>query len=287
MLGIIGGSGLYSMPGLEIAERRSPKTPFGTPSDTVILGSLGESPIAFLARHGAGHRHTPSELPYRANIYALKDAGVTRLLTVSAVGSLQESLPPRSVVLPSQIIDRTAVRPRSFFGEGVVAHVGLGDPYCESFSGVVASAAHRAGHNVVSGGTYVCIEGPQFSTRAESRLFRSWGGSIIGMTAMPEARLAREAEMCYATLAMVTDFDVWHEHEEDVHVDLVRSHVARNTATAHEIIRELCRAEMPPRGCMCRDALAGAIITDPAAVDRDSRARVGIIADRYLPPFSI
>jgi 5'-methylthioadenosine phosphorylase len=285
VLGIIGGSGLYDIPELEVIERRELKTPYGAPSDALILGRINGNDVVFLPRHGAGHRLTPTELPYQANIYALKSLGVTHLLTVSAVGSLREHLPPLTIVQPDQIIDRTVGRPRSFFGEGVVAHVGLAEPYCEEFGRYVAAACARANHAAVRGGTYVCIEGPQFSTRAESVLFRSWGCSVIGMTAMPEARLAREAELCYSTLAMVTDFDVWHESEAAVHVELVIEYLRRNTAAAREIVVELVSAGgLPWRRCDCKDALAGAIVTDPAVISADMRNRLGIIADRYLPP---
>ena len=221
MLGIIGGSGLYDLPKLEIVERVLPDTPYGFPSDEITIGRIDGRDLAFLSRHGRGHRLTPTELPYQANIYALKQIGVTGVVTVSAVGSLREDLPPRTAVLPDQIIDRTVSRPRSFFGEGSVAHVGIADPFCGRLSGLIAGASVAAGRPVVRGGAYICIEGPQFSTKAESRLYRSWGGAVIGMTAMPEARLAREAELCYATMAMVTDFDVWHDSAGEVTVDMV------------------------------------------------------------------
>lgn len=284
MLGIFGGSGLYDIPELEVVERREMMTPYGAPSDALILGRIGGNDVMFLPRHGAGHRLTPTELPYQANIYALKSLGVTHLLTVSAVGSLREHLPPLTIVQPDQIIDRTVGRPRSFFGEGAVAHVGIADPFCDAFGRFVASASARAGHPVARGGTYVCIEGPQFSTRAESMLFRSWGCSVIGMTAMPEARLAREAELCYSTLAMVTDFDVWHETEEAVHVNLVVEYLRKNTAAAREIVVELVGGGgLPERSCGCGDALAGAIVTNPEMISASTRSRLGIIADRYLP----
>ena len=284
MLGIIGGSGLYDIPELEVVARREVETPYGAPSDVLILGRIAGNDVVFLARHGAGHRLTPTELPYRANIYALKSLGVTHLLTVSAVGSLRAHLPPLTIVQPDQIIDRTVDRPRSFFGEGAVAHVGIADPFCDLFGRHVASASARAGHPVVRGGTYVCIEGPQFSTRAESMLFRSWGCSVIGMTAMPEARLAREAELCYSTLAMVTDFDVWHETEAAVHVELVQEYLRQNTVAARKIVMELVGGAGPPgRDCGCGDALANAIVTDPSMVTSSTRNRLGIIADRYLP----
>ncbi|MGD9712213.1 MAG: S-methyl-5'-thioadenosine phosphorylase [Thermomicrobiales bacterium] len=211
--------------------------------------------------------------------------GVTHLLTISAVGSLKEHLPPRTIVQPDQLIDRTFQRPRSYFSDGVVAHVGIADPYCFEFGARVSSAAERAGQSVVSGGTYVCIEGPQFSTRAESHLYRSWGCSVIGMTAMPEARLAREAELCYSTLAMVTDFDVWHATEAEVHVEVVAQHIRHNAESARAIIVQLVRGwSEEAQSCGCRNALRGAIVTDPNVIPPGIRRRLGVIADRYLPP---
>lgn len=281
-LGIIGGSGLYHLPELEIVERRSVTTPFGVPSDALVIGRLAGTDLVFLPRHGAGHTHTPSELPYRANIYALKQAGVTHLLSVNAVGSLQPHLPPLTLVIPDQIIDRTLGRERSFFDQGIVAHVGLADPFCHALSTALAHAAAESGNPAVSGGTYICIEGPQFSTKAESRLYRSWDASVIGMTAMPEARLAREAELCYASLAMVTDFDVWHEEEEPVTVEIVQQRLHTNTAAAQAIIGALVRLGLPDRSCPCGGALANAIITDPARITGEQRARLEAIAGHYL-----
>ncbi|MBX3070031.1 MAG: S-methyl-5'-thioadenosine phosphorylase [Thermomicrobiales bacterium] len=285
VLGVIGGSGLYDIPDLEILERATVSTPWGEPSDQLTLGRIGGNDVVFLPRHGAGHRLQPTDLPYQANIYALKQAGVTHLLTVSAVGSLREDLPPETIVLPDQIIDRTVSRPRSFFGEGVVAHVGIAEPYCTDFGSHVLAAAARAGQPVATGGTYVCIEGPQFSTKAESHLFRSWGCSVIGMTAMPEARLAREAELCYSTLAMVTDYDVWHASEAAVSVELVGKHLRKNAAAGRAIVTELVRSwSSLDRACGCGDALANTIVTDPALIPAPTRRRLGLIADRYLPP---
>jgi 5'-methylthioadenosine phosphorylase len=281
-LGIIGGSGLYNLPGLDITDRRIVSTPFGSPSDTITTGMLGKHELCFLPRHGSGHRLNPGELPYRANIYALKSLGVTHLLSVNAVGSLSESLPPLSLVLPDQIIDRTIGRDRSFFDRGIVAHVGIADPFCATFSATIAQAAQRAGHPVHAGGTYICIEGPQFSTKAESRLYRSWGASIIGMTAMPEARLAREAELCYASLSMVTDFDVWHEEEEPVTVEVVQDRLRANSAAARAIVQALGDADDARDSCSCGTALAGAIITDPAQITIEQRLRLDAIAGRYL-----
>lgn len=282
MLGIIGGSGLYQLPELEIVDRRAISTPFGSPSDDLTLGRIRGNDVVFLPRHGSAHRHNPSELPYRANIYALKELGVTHLLSVSAVGSLQEHLPPLTLVVPDQIIDRTHLRDRTFFDEGIVAHVGIADPFCPVLASQIAEVARRVHVPVVNGGCYVAIEGPQFSTKAESNLYRSWGGSIIGMTAMPEARLAREAELCYATLAMVTDFDVWHESEGPVTVEMVIANLRKNTETARLLVQEIAAAGPSQRDCTCGQALSNAIATTPDAISSEIRARLGVIGQRYL-----
>lgn len=286
MLGVIGGSGLYDIPELDVIDQQAVTTPWGPPSDRLTFGRIGGKDVVFLPRHGAGHRLLPTELPYRANIYALKQVGVTHLLTVSAVGSLREDLPPLTIVQPDQIIDRTVGnRPRSFFGEGAVAHVGVADPYCAAFGERIGVAADRAGYPITVGGTYICIEGPQFSTRAESRLYRSWGCSVIGMTAMPEARLAREAELCYSTLAMVTDYDVWHETEKAVTVEMVSKHLRQNAEAGRAIVTELVRSwSSDQRSCGCGEALANTIVTAPERIPAETRRRLGIIADRYLPP---
>ncbi len=284
MLGIIGGSGLYDLPDLEFVDRVLPDTPYGFPSDEITIGRIDGREIAFLSRHGRGHRLTPTELPYQANIYALKQIGVDRVVTVSAVGSLREDLPPRTALLPDQIIDRTVSRPRSFFGEGSVAHIGIADPFCGQLCGQIADASVSVGRPVARGGTYICIEGPQFSTKAESRLYRSWGCAVIGMTAMPEARLAREAELCYATMAMVTDFDVWHDSAGEVTVEMVVANHGANLETARAILGELAKSALGERTCGCGNALAGAIVTDPALIPPGTRQKLGIIADRYLPP---
>ncbi len=281
-LGIIGGSGLYHLPELEIRERREVMTPFGPPSDALVIGSLAGSELIFLPRHGAGHTHNPSELPYRANMYALKEAGVTHLLSVNAVGSLQPHLPPLTLVIPDQVIDRTVSRERTFFEEGIVAHVGIADPFCPELSEGIAVAAKSSGHPAVSGGTYICIEGPQFSTKAESRLYRSWDASVIGMTVMPEARLAREAELCYASLSRVTDFDVWHEEEEPVTVEIVQERLRANTAAAQAIITTLAKTGLPERSRGCKNALDSAIITDPARITSDQRTRLAAILGNRL-----
>lgn len=286
-LGIIGGSGLYDLPDLEVIERISVETPFGRPSDDLVIGRLHRQEVVFLPRHGRGHRVSPSDLPYQANIYAFKAMGVTHLFSVSAVGSLREEFPPLTLVVPDQLIDRTMARPRTFFGHGLVAHVGIAEPFCPVFRRSIAAAAIAAGHSPVVGGTYVCIEGPQFSTRAESELYRTWGASVIGMTAMPEARLAREAEICYAALALVTDYDVWHSDFESVTVDLVVANLHKNVVAAQTTLSALARTPLPTRTCGCGDALGPALSTDPEAIPADIRDHLGIIADRYLPDSQI
>lgn len=278
MLGVIGGSGLYDLPGLTSVATRTLTTPFGEPSSPVVTGELSGSKIAFLARHGPGHRLNPTELPYRANIWALRQLGVTHVLSVSAVGSLQEWLAPRTAVVPDQIIDRTLNRPRTFFEDGIVAHVGLADPFCAGMRDAILSLGKEQDASFHDGGAYVCIEGPQFSTRAESHLYRSWGGAVIGMTAMPEARLAREAGLCYGTMAMVTDYDVWHDSEEDVTVEMVLKVLHDNIETGRAVVRDLARAGLPSRdGCGCGQALAAAIVTAPDAIGEAARKRLGLL----------
>lgn len=280
VLGVIGGSGLYDMPGLEQVEEVMPETPFGAPSAPIVTGRLGSTKLAFLARHGRGHVYSPTNIPYRANIVALRSLGVRQILSVSAVGSLQESLAPRSAVVPDQIIDRTTLREQTFFNGGVVAHVGMADPFCSSMrSGVQAHAEASTSHAVAGTGTYLCIEGPQFSTRAESRLFRSWGSDVIGMTAMPEARLAREAGLCYAMLAMVTDYDVWHESEEDVTVEAVQRVLHDNVDVGRSVIQRLAATGIPACESGCRHALDHAIITDERTFSEESRRRIALLTE--------
>ena len=282
MLAFIGGSGLYDIEGL--ADRRDVDvpTPFGAPSDTIALGTLGNTPVAFLSRHGRGHRLSPTEIPVRANIYALKALGVERIVSLSAVGSLQEEIKPLDVLIPHQLIDRTKTRPSTFFGEGIVAHVGFADPFCPQVTSLVASAATDSGATTHVGGTYVVMEGPQFSTRAESALYRSWGASVIGMTALPEAKLAREAEICYTTIALVTDYDCWRDGEEPVSVELVVANLGRNVETSRSIIRELVERIPAKRTCPCGSALANAIITRPDQIPPEAAARLSMIVNRYL-----
>ncbi len=283
ILGVIGGSGLYDLPGLGNVEELTVETPFGSPSAPVVTGTLGATRLAFLGRHGRGHWLNPSNVPYRANIWALKSLGVTHLLSISAVGSLREKLPPHTAVIPDQIIDRTVSRARTFFDGGVVAHVSLADPFCGSLRQALHDAASGQSAEVHVGGTYIAIEGPQFSTRAESNLFRQWGADVIGMTAMPEARLAREAGLCYATLAMVTDYDVWHETEEDVSVEVVQRVLRDNVAFGQEVIAALARAGLPARTCACAHALDSAIITDPAVISDEQRARLSLFLPTAAP----
>lgn len=261
MLGVIGGTGLYDLPELTDVKQQEVETPWGMPSAPIVTGTLGNGAnVAFLARHGIGHRFNPSEVPYRANIAALKFVGVTHILAVNAVGSLNIDLPPHTAVVPDQVIDRTTGnRDRTFFEGGVVAHVGLADPFCPQLRESILTHAQSAQDLVHDGGTYIAIEGPQFSTRAESNMYRQWGGDIIGMTAMPEARLAREAGLCYASLAMVTDFDVWHETEEDVSAEAVQRVLAENIETARSVVRGLASNQLPE--CGCAAGTADAVMT--------------------------
>ncbi|MFT4038530.1 MAG: S-methyl-5'-thioadenosine phosphorylase [Thermomicrobiales bacterium] len=281
-LGIIGGSGIYELEGLADGSGEAISTPFGETSGPVKEGRIGVTDVCFIPRHGPGHRYSPTAAPYRANVYALKRLGVTHLLSFSAVGSLREALPPRTIVLPDQLIDRTVNRPRTFFDGGVVAHIGIADPYCQNLNAALLSSATTTKADVVKGGVYVCIEGPQFSTRAESELYRSWGGDIIGMTAMPEARLAREAELCYAAVAMVTDFDVWHSHAADVTVDEVVANMRANGAAARELLAQFCVDGLPARSCSCSQALNGAIMTHASAVTATAHADLDLlVGDRW------
>jgi 5'-methylthioadenosine phosphorylase len=281
-LGIIGGSGLYGLHGLENVRFIDMETPFGRTSEPVRIGSLNGQKVAFISRHSDGHTLSPSAIPYAANICALKMLGVQRVVSISAVGSLKEELAPRSFVVPDNIIDRTMGRQCTFFEKGVVAHVSLADPFCPILSDALEAAARAGGLPVSRGGVYVCIEGPQFSTRAESHLYRSWGASLIGMTAMPEARLAREAELCYACLAMVTDFDVWHDSEAHVSVESVLENLFAMTGAVEQIVPELAAMDDVECDVGCRNALSSAIITRPDAIREELRLRLNPIAGRYL-----
>ena len=284
-IGIIGGSGLYQMPGLTAVEERRMETPYGPPSDAVILGELDGAPVAFLSRHGRGHRFSPSEVPYRANIYALKLLGVEQILSLSAVGSLKAEHPPLRFVLPDQFIDRTQGRRATFFGDGLVAHVGFADPTCARFRRLVAAACAAAQVGVHSGGTYVNMEGPAFSTRAESNLYRSWGADVIGMTNLTEAKLAREAEICYVTVAMVTDFDCWHPEHDAVTVTEIINNLNRNAANAAAVVRATVQRLAKDRGakeCGCGSALRHALITDPKLIPAETRTRLQPLIGKYI-----
>ena len=285
VIGIIGGSGLYDIPGLERREKRRIETPWGPPSDDLLFGELGGAQCVFLPRHGSGHTTSPSHLNYRANIDALKRAGCTDILSMSAVGSLKEELPPGHFVIVDQFIDRSFAREKSFFGEGCVAHVSVADPVCPRLGDALEASARRLGLPVTRGGTYLVMEGPQFSTRAESNLYRSWGCSVIGMTNMPEAKLAREAEMCYATVAMVTDFDCWHTEHEAVTVDQVVRVLLGNADKARSLVADVVPALGAPRGpcpAGCDRALEYALITRPEFRDPVLMAKLDAVAGRVL-----
>ncbi len=283
-IGVIGGSGLYELEGFEVRERRAVATPFGAPSDELVMGTLEGREIVFLPRHGRGHRYSPSQVPYRANIFALKQVGVGRIISVSAVGSMKEDIKPGHMVLPDQFVDRTVERPRTFFDNGIVAHVAFADPTCTVLRSGLAEAARRENVTCHEGGSYICIEGPQFSTRAESRIFRTWGVSVIGMTNLPEARLAREAEICYATLALSTDYDCWHESEEDVSVEVVVATLTRNVDNARRVIRRAILGvdTKAARTCPCANALRHAIMTRPDAVPMVNKRQLAPLIGRYV-----
>ena len=281
-IGVIGGSGFYALDELRDAERIEVETPFGAPSGPIVAGTLEGRRIAFIARHGEGHRLLPSEVPARANIHALKQLGAERVISLSAVGSLREEIEPLHAVTPDQIIDRTrGQRPLSFFGEGMVAHIGLADPFCGDLAAALADAAEASGVTTHRGGSLVVTEGPAFSTRAESRLYRDWGGAIIGMTALPEAKLAREAELCYAALCFVTDYDVWRDSGEDVSADMVLHNLNENAARGRQaVVRTV--AGLGERGdCGCGDALASALVTPPQLVPAETRRRLALLLARY------
>jgi 5'-methylthioadenosine phosphorylase len=283
VLGVIGGSGFYQMPGLERVEEIRLETPFGDPSDPFVRGHIGDVEVVFLSRHGGGHRVLPSELNYRANIYGMKELGVNHLISVSSAGSMKEELKPGDFVVPDQFIDHTSKRPASFFGNGIVGHVSLADPVCPALSRELGAAARESGAAVHQGGVYLCIEGPQFSTRAESRLYRTWGVDVISMTAMQEARLAREAELCYATLVLVTDYDCWHQSVAAVDIGEILRVMKLNVELAQKTVAGLARKlEGRQRTCRCGHALEGAIITDPAAIPPRTRSNLALIVGKYL-----
>lgn len=283
-VGVIGGSGLYQMPDLADVEEVALDTPFGAPSAPLTVGTLAGVRVAFLPRHGRHHEYNPSNVPARANFWALKALGVRHVISVSAVGSLREHLHPLDLVVPDQVVDRTVGRPRTFFDTGPVVHVALADPFCADLRAALVAAARTVADRVHDQGTYICIEGPQFSTRGESDLYRQWGMDIIGMTAMPEVRLAREAELCFAVLALVTDYDVWHETAEDVSVAQVIDNLRRNVETARGVLRAVVPALASFPDCSCGSALEHAIATAPEGVPPEVRERLALLLGRYLPP---
>jgi 5'-methylthioadenosine phosphorylase len=283
-IGIIGGSGLYSMPGLSDVREVRQETPFGAPSDAFVLGTLEGRKVAFLARHGRGHRILPTELNFRANIYGFKLLGVERIVSVSAVGSLKEEHKPLDFVIPDQFFDRTRHRVDTFFGNGVVAHIAFAEPVCPQLSLIVEGACKKARVTGKRGGTYLNMEGPQFSTKAESNIYRSWGLDVIGMTNLQEAKLAREAEICYVTVAMVTDYDCWHPDHDSVTVDQIVAVLVKNAENAARVVRETIAAMPAERSCKCGAALAHAILTERDKIPADTRKNLSLILDKYLSP---
>ena len=281
-IGVIGGSGLYEMDGMTDVESVEVDTPFGKPSDAVVLGDLDGVKVAFLPRHGRGHRFNPSHIPARANIFALKSLGVERIISVSAVGSLKEEFAPLDLVVPNQLIDRTRLRESTFFDTDVVVHVAMADPFCAATSQAVHHAAQVLDITVHPGGTMVVMEGPAFSTRAESFMYRSWGADIIGMTALPEAKLAREAEMCYATMAWITDYDCWHQGSESVTVEMVIANLQKNVATSKALLRQVIPALGGERDCPCASALRDAIITQKSEIPEDLKRKLAPVTGKYL-----
>ena len=283
VVGVIGGSGLYELEGLRHARWVTVKTPFGAPSDAYRVGRLGAATVVFLSRHGRGHRLSPSDINYRANIYGLKALGARSVISVSAVGSMKENIAPLDLVVPDQFFDHTKRRVSSFFGDGIVGHVGVADPVCPTLADHLEDAGRETGATVHRGGTYLCMEGPQFSTKGESQIYRRWGVSVIGMTNMPEAKLAREAELCYATLALATDYDVWHESHAAVTVEAVVANLLKNVATAQVVLRRVIPRVGKACAAGCGDALASAVITNPKAFPPRTRKRLGLLLDRYFP----
>ena len=281
-IGVIGGTETYDIEGLTDIEEVDPETPFGKPSDTIVIGRLGGVGIAFLPRHGRGHRISPTEVPSRANIYALKSLGVEHIIAVNAVGSLKEEIRPGDMLVPDQLIDRTRNRINTFFDEGIVAHISFGEPFCPVLSRVVYQAAQEAGVTVHLGGTYIVMEGPAFSTRAESHLYRSWGADVIGMTALPEAKLAREAEICYSIIATISDYDCWHEAHEAVTVDTILDTLRRNAETTKNILKLALSRVPEKRDCECPSALKTAIVTAPEMIPDVQKKKLGLLIGKYL-----
>jgi 5'-methylthioadenosine phosphorylase len=282
IIGVIGGSGLYQFESMGRVRELDVRTPFGRPSDKLLHGSFGDVDMVFLARHGRGHRWLPSEVNFRANIFAMKKLGVERIISVSAVGSLRAEIAPGHIVIPNQFIDRTTQRPSTFFGKGLVAHVSLADPFCDRLSQTLAEAAAIEGAQVHNGGTYLCMEGPQFSTRAESHMYRSWGAHVIGMTNLQEAKLAREAEICFGTLALATDYDCWNEHAGDVEIEHVLAVLRQNVELAQRTIRRAAGTFSRARTCSCASALKDAIITEKSRIPRKIRTDLRPIIGKYL-----
>jgi len=281
-IGIIGGSGLYKIEGVTEIEEVKPDTPFGKPSDAIILGNFEGTRVAFLPRHGKGHRISPSELPSKANIYALKSLGVERIISVGAVGSLNEEIKPLDLVIPDQLIDRTKGRDSTFFANGIVAHIAFAEPFCPVLSQILFEAAAKAGAKVHKGGTYLAMEGPQFSTKAESQLYHSWGGDIVGMTALPEAKLAREAEICYAGIAVVTDYDCWHPKHESVTTEMILTNLQTGVDTARKVLK-LAIPDIPQeRTCACAAALKDAIATSPEYISDKAKRDLALLIGKYL-----
>ena len=281
-IAVIGGSGLYEIEGLAGIEEVDINTPFGKPSDKILVGKLEGVGIAFLPRHGRGHRLLPTEVPYRANIYALKSLGVERLIGINSVGSLKEEFQPNDLLIPDQLIDRTRLRANTFFGDGIVAHVSFGEPFCPSLNQLVYQSARDAGATAHKGGTYVVMEGPAFSTRAESLLYRAWGADVIGMTALPEAKLAREAEICYAVIACVTDYDCWHRSHDAVTAEMIISRLRQNIDTAKRIIRLVVGKVPQQRDCNCATALSTAIVTAPEVMPAAQKKKLDLLIGKYL-----
>jgi len=282
-IGIIGGSGLYNMEAVSSVSRVSLETPFGHPSDEYVIGTLKGVRVAFLPRHGRGHRHTPSEVNYRANIYGFKRLGVSHIISVTAVGSLKEEIQPLHIVIPDQFYDRTRDRKSTFFGDGLVAHIAFAQPVCPELASLLHEAALETGVKTHGSGTLICIEGPAFSTRAESNLYRGWGMDIIGMTSLQEAKLSREAEICYAALALVTDYDCWHEDESHVTVETVLLNLNKNISHAKRILQTIVPKIPERRACLCATALEKAIMTDARAIPEESRQKLAILVNKYLP----
>lgn len=282
MIGVIGGSGLYEMEGLKTVEEVSLETPFGPPSDSYRIGELSGRRVVFLPRHGRGHRISPSELNFRANIWGMKKLGVEWLIGVSAVGSMREEIRPGDIVIVDQFFDRTRGRASTFFTDGIVAHIGFADPLCPVLRKALVESGGKVGARVHEKGTYLCMEGPQFSTRAESNIYRKWGVDVIGMTNLQEAKLAREAEICYATIALSTDYDCWHDGHEDVTIGAVLEVMKKNVETARKMIREAVQKIVSPRGCGCATALRHAILTDREKIPSEAKKRLEVIAGRYF-----